>query len=265
VDSIVDIVGTAACLELASIRQLYASPVRLGNGGAVNTEHGILPTPTPATVEILTGYPTVFTDIPDELTTPTGAGIVRALSAGPLTMERIRVESIGYGAGTKEFPRLPNLLRVFIGELEQPLSEDDLVSVETNIDDMNPEIYPYLIEKLLSAGAHDAFLVPLIMKKGRPGVMLSVLTTRSLLEPTLGMIFSETTTLGVRVQPVERRKVRRERRTVTTSLGEVIVKVVMVDGVERITPEFEECKRLAIDKGMPLIEVYKLLEKEFRG
>ncbi len=265
IDSIVDIVGSAICLELSGVRKLYSSPVRLGSGGMVQTDHGVLPTPTPATLEILKGYPTVLTDIPEELTTPTGAGIIRALSNGQLAMERLRIDSIGYGAGTKELSRIPNLLRVFIGEIDEPYDEDELVSVETNIDDMNPELYPYIIERLLGAGAHDAYLVPVIMKKGRPGVLLSVLASRSILETVLGVIFSESTTLGVRIQPLERRKVRRDSRTIRTSLGDVRVKVVLVDGEERLTPEFEECKRLATEKKLPLIDVYRMLDKEFRG
>ena len=231
----------------------------------MKTDHGLLPTPAPATVEILRDYPTILTDIPEELTTPTGAGIIRGLSHGMLVMERLRFSSIGYGAGTKEFPRLPNLLRVMVGELEEPFDEDELVSVETNIDDMNPEIYPYVIDRLLSAGAHDAYLIPVIMKKGRPGVLLSVLAARSALEAVLGIVFSETTTLGVRIQPLERRKVKRDVRTVNTAWGEMSVKVVMVGGVERMVPEYEECKRIATEKQIPLIEVYQMLEKEFRG
>jgi len=265
VDSIIDIVGTSICLDLLGISRVYSSPVRLGNGGQVKTDHGILPTPTPATVEILRDYPTVLTDIPEELTTPTGAGIIRGLSHGTLVMERLRLSSIGYGAGTKEFPRLPNLLRAMVGELEEPFDEDELVSIETNIDDMNPEIYPYVIDSLLTAGAHDAYLVPVIMKKGRPGVLLSVLAARSVMEPLLRIVFSETSTLGVRIQPLERRKVKREVRTVKTSWGDVRAKVVLVNGAERITPEYEECKRIAIEKQIPLIEVYRMLEKEFRG
>jgi len=265
IDSIVDIVGTAVCLDLLGIDRVYSSPIRLGNGGSVKTDHGLLPTPTPATVEILREYPTVLTDIPEELTTPTGAGIVKALSRGMLSMERLRLSSIGYGAGTKEFGRLPNLLRVLVGDLAEPFDEDELLSVETNIDDMNPEIYPYLIDRLLATGAHDAYLVPVIMKKGRPGIMLSVLTARSKLEPVLGVMFSETTTLGVRIQPLERRKVKRASRTVGTSFGDVRAKVIQVDGTERLTPEYEECKRIAAEKNIPLIEVYKMLEREFRG
>jgi uncharacterized protein (TIGR00299 family) protein len=261
-DSIVDIVGACICLEYFGIEAVYSSPVRLGSGGFVETQHGRMPVPTPATVEILKGYPTLLTDIPFELTTPTGAAIIKALSAGTLATESIRLERIGYGAGTREIPHVPNLLRVMVGELEPEYRSDEIVSVETNIDDMNPEAYPYIIERLLSAGAHDAYLVPIIMKKGRPGILLSTLAERSKLDAVLEVLFTETTTLGVRLQQIGRRKLPRTQKTVTTSLGTVAAKAVVRNGREVLVPEFEECKRIATEKKIPLIEVYKVLEKE---
>lgn len=265
IDSIVDIVGAAICLEHLHIERVHSSPIRTGSGGTVRTLHGIMPIPTPATVEILKGYPTVLTDIPIELTTPTGAAIIKAMSSGVITLERVRVESVGYGAGTKEIPQLPNLLRVMIGELEPSLDQDEVVTVETNIDDMNPEIFPHVIERLLAVGAHDAYVIPVLMKKGRPGMLLSVLTERRTLEHVLEVLFRETTTLGVRIQPVERRKVRRESRTVTTSFGPTRVKAVVFDGAERLLPEHEECRRIALERGIPLKDVYRLLERELQG
>jgi uncharacterized protein (DUF111 family) len=139
-----------------------------------------------------------------------------------------------------------------------------VISIETNIDDMNPEILPYVIEKLMGAGAVDAFLVPIIMKKGRPAHLLSVLAGRETLETMLGILFRETSTLGVRMQHIERRKLPRSQRQVQTSLGAVTVKSVTVEGQERLIPEFEECKRLALEKSIPLVEVYRILENEFR-
>ena len=265
IDSIVDIVGTAICLEHLHIDRVHSSPVRTGSGGTVRTEHGIMPIPTPATVEILKGYPTVLTDIPVELTTPTGAAIIKALSSGVITLERLRVESVGYGAGTKEIPQLPNLLRVIIGELEPSLDQDEVVTVETNIDDMNPEIFPHVIERLLAVGAYDAYVIPILMKKGRPGILLSVLTERRTLEQVLEVVFRETTTLGVRIQPTERRKVRRESRTVMTSFGPTKVKAVIYDGTERLLPEHEECRRIALERGIPLKDVYRILDRELQG
>ncbi len=261
-DSIVDIVGTAICLEYLNIDHVYSSPIKLGNGGQVNTQHGIMPVPTPATIEILKGYPTVLTSIQAELTTPTGAAIIKALSKGVLSTERMRIERIGYGAGTREIDEVPNLLRIMIGQLEADYGSDEIVSVETNIDDMNPEIYPFVLEKLMEAGAHDAYLVPILMKKGRPGMLLSALVERSKLDPILSILFLETTTLGVRIQPIERRKVSRSSRQVKTSFGTVKVKVIRKDAAEYLVPEFEECKRLSLERAIPLKEVYKQLERE---
>ena len=265
IDSLVDIVGAAICLEKLGVGAVYSSPVRLGSGGTVKTQHGVMPIPTPATVEILKGYPMVLTEIPEELTTPTGAGFIKALSSGVLSLERLRIEAIGYGAGTKEIPQIPNLLRVMVGELEPGYDHDELVTVETNIDDMNPEIFPFVIERLLSSGAHDAFLIPVLMKKGRPGTLLSVLTDRKNLESVLSIVFRETTTLGVRITPTERRKVKRDVRTVETSFGPTRVKVIVFDGTERIAPEFEECKRIALEHNLPLKDVYNTLERELHG
>ena len=261
-DSIVDIVGAAICFEKFGIQSVYSSPVKLGSGGFVDSAHGKLPLPGPAAMEILKDYPTVLTDVPYELTTPTGAAIIKAMSLGTLAWDRFRVETIGYGAGTREIPQIPNLLRIMIGELSPSYEEEELVVVETNIDDMNPEIYPFVIEQLLSHGAKDAYLVPVVMKKGRPGILLSALANRAALDEVLGVIFSQTTTLGVRIQPIERRKLQRSQRVVRTPLGEVKVKVIALNGKERLVPEHEECKRLAIEKKIPLLEVYRILEKE---
>jgi uncharacterized protein (DUF111 family) len=180
-------------------------------------------------------------------------------------MEHLKIESIGYGAGTKEFDGVPNLLRVFVGELPQTYENDELVMVETNIDNMNPEIYPYVLERLLAAGAHDAYIIPIIMKKGRPGILFSVLTSRSAIEAIIDIMFRETTTLGLRIQPVERRKLTRSQREVQTSFGFVKAKVISVSGQERLVPEFEECKRLAKERGLPLLEIYNELQRELTG
>ncbi len=264
IDSLVDVVGASICLEFLGVEAIYSSPVRLGSGGFVNTQHGKMPIPTPATVEILRDYPTVLTEIPFELTTPTGAAIIKALSSGTLSLERLKIRSIGYGAGTTELQQVPNLLRLMVGDLEAGFDSDEIVAIETNIDDMNPEIYPYVIEQLLSAGAHDAYLVPIIMKKGRPGILLSTIVERSKMDEILNILFRQTTTLGVRIQPVERKKLPRSKKEVQTSLGLVMVKSIIRDGKEMLVPEFEECKRIATAKNLPLIEVYGILEKELK-
>ncbi len=262
IDSLVDIIGTSICIEQLGIERVFSSPVKVGNGGTVATQHGVMPIPTPATSEILRGYPVVLTDIPFELTTPTGAAIIKALSHGTLSSEQLTVTAIGYGAGSRELPGIPNLLRVIIGELEPRVDRDEVVLLETNIDDMNPEIFPYVIEKLIAAGANDAFLTPVLMKKGRPGHLLSALVERSHMETALSIIFRETSTLGVRIQHVERRKLMRTQRRVQTSLGTVVAKSVTVDGKERLIPEFEECKRLAVEKSLPLKDVFSILDRE---
>ena len=261
-DAIVDIVGAAICLEKFGIKKVYSSPIKLGSGGFVDAAHGQLPLPAPAVAEILKGYPTVLTDVPFELTTPTGAAIVKTISSGVLSNEQIIFEDIGYGAGSGEIKSIPNLLRVMIGELEQSGEEEESVIVETNIDDMNPEMYPFVIEQLLSHGADDAFLIPIIMKKGRPGVLLSAITSRSKLDDITNVFFSQTSTLGIRMQHINRRKVVREQREIESKLGKIKVKVLKYNGKERFIPEYEECRRLAIEKNIPLIEIYRNLEIE---
>jgi uncharacterized protein (TIGR00299 family) protein len=265
IDSLVDIVGVSICLEKFGIQAVYSSPIKIGNGGMIKTQHGMLPVPTPATMEILKDYPVVLTDVPFELTTPTGAAIVKALSQGVLTTEKIQVSTIGYGAGGREIEQLPNLLRVLIGEIEPEYLADEIVSIETNIDDMNPEIYPYVIEKLITAGAHDAYLIPIVMKKGRPGILLSVLVERAKIERILEVVFRETTTLGVRIQPVERKKLPRSHKQMNSSFGLISVKLITVEGKEQLRVEFEECKRIASEKNIPLAEVYRILERELNG
>jgi uncharacterized protein (TIGR00299 family) protein len=247
-DSIVDIVGAAVCIDVLGIERVFSSPVKLGSGGFVQTDHGALPIPAPATMEILTGYPVALTRTPFELTTPTGAAIIKVLSSGMLADEAMRVEAVGYGAGTREIPGMPNVLRVMIGELLTEYGEDEVLVVETNIDDMNPEICPFVIEQLLAKGALDATLAPVIMKKGRPGVLISALVSRPRLDAILGVFFSETTTLGVRIQKAERRKLTRSTREVQTSLGRVKAKAVEYNGIEKLVPEHEECRRLARER-----------------
>lgn len=262
IDSLVDIVGTAICLNHFGVEAVYTSPVKVGNGGFVSSQHGQLPVPTPATMEILKGYPTVLTDIPQELCTPTGAAIIKACSLGILNAERLKVESVGYGTGSRELEKIPNVLRVLIGEMVNSDEKDQIVNIETNIDDMNPELYPYIIELLLAEGARDAFLTPVVMKKGRPGVVLSVLVDRSKVDPVLKIIFRETTSIGVRMHTMDRRKLIRDQKEVQTSLGLIRVKSVINDGKECLIAEFEECKRIALEKHLPLKDVYRIVEKE---
>lgn len=263
-DSIVDIVGTAICLELSGAERVYSSPVRVGSGGLINSAHGKLPSPAPATLAILRDYPIVLTSIQEELTTPTGAAIIKALSSGVLQDEHIRIHSVGYGAGTKEIREIPNLLRVALGTMEMPLEGEDVLIVETNIDDMNPQAYPFVIEQLLRARAHDAYLVPIIMKKGRPGILLSAMVARPHLDEVISVFYRETSTIGLRIQSTGRRKLPRAQREIETSLGKVKAKAVIRDGREIVTPEYEECKRIASERKIPLLEVMRRLEREMQ-
>jgi len=255
-DSLVDIVGVSICLEMLGIEAVYSSPMKVGRSGLVNSQHGKLPVPTPATLEILKGYPIVLTEIPYELTTPTGAAIVKALSQGVLTTEALRIERIGYGAGSREIEHLPNLLRVMIGELEPGYQTDEVVSIETNIDDMNPEMYPFVVERLLAAGAHDAYFVPVQMKKGRPGMWLVVIAELESADALARMLLAETTSLGVRVRHDERVELERRAETVETAFGRILLKVASPPGGgERAVPEFESVREAAERAGRPLREV----------
>jgi len=264
-DSIVDIVGCAIGLDLLGIDRVYTSPVKLGSGGFVETQHGKLPLPGPATMEILKGYPVVLTDIPFELTTPTGAAIVKAMSSGVIASEKIRVNAIGYGSGTHEIPMVPNLLRLMVGEMIDETERDELLIIETNIDNMNPEIYPYVMEKMMEAGAHDVCLIPVVMKKGRSGILLSAMVDREKEEKVTEVLFRETTTLGVRIYPVQRRKLHREEIEFLSSFGVIRGKSVVRSWGKRVMPEYEECRRISRERNIPLGEVYRILEKEMNS
>jgi len=261
IDSIIDIVGAVICIEKFGVEKIFASKIPLGSGSFVETQHGKMPIPSPATVELLKNFPTTLTNIPFELTTPTGASIIATLAEFGLEKETIKIQTVGYGAGEFEIPEQPNLLRIIIGEIPDKYHDEKLLLIETNIDDMNPEIYPYVIEKLLSAGANDAYLVPIIMKKGRPGILLSTLVSESKIDDVLKIIFTQTTTLGVRIIEVGRKKLAREQKEIETPFGKVKFKLVINDKTHRLVPEFEECKRIAEEKNLPLIQVYRILEQ----
>ena len=262
IDSIIDIIGTCIGLEYFNVDAIYSSPIKLGSGGTIKTEHGIMPIPAPATLEILKNYSTQLTEIPYELTTPTGAGIIKALSRGVLSTEEVSFKHIGFGAGTNRFEQLPNLLRVAIGTIDSTFEQDEIVVIEANIDNLNPELFPFVVEKALNNGALDAHYHPIIMKKGRQGTLLTILATREKVNFLQKLIFEETNTIGVRTYKVERKKLERSARTVKTSFGNAIVKVIVLDKKEKLLPEFEECKRIAIEFKLPLKEVYAKLERE---
>ena len=256
VDAIVDVVGAIVGLELLNIEAIYASKFRFGSGHTRGA-HGAMPVPVPAVVEMTKGFPAERTDIPYELVTPTGAALLTALASNIGETIQLRTESTGYGAGTRDVEQVPNLLRIEIGELVADPQTDSPVLLETNIDDMTPEIYGYLIDRLLEAGARDAFLTPVIMKKGRPGIQLTVLTDPNKETELTQLIFSETTTLGIRRLPVQRHTLERRTDIVQTPYGPIRVKIADIGSKQRITPEYDDCARIAREKQVPILDVYK--------
>jgi len=263
IDSVIDVVGTVMACHLLGIEGVYASAINAG-AGTIAAEHGVLPVPGPATADLLKGLP-VYTGGPShELTTPTGAALMATLSTGVGAMPHMTISSIGYGAGTFNPPGWPNALRVFIGEMTSPAESDRIIVLETNLDDMNPQGYELLIERLLAHGALDVTLTPVIMKRGRPGIALSVLTDPAKVEPVLHIIFAETTTLGVRIQEVSRRLLAREITEVSTRFGPVRVKVAKAPGRRsslKVRPEYRDCKRIAEQTGLPLRTVLREVER----
>jgi pyridinium-3,5-bisthiocarboxylic acid mononucleotide nickel chelatase len=268
IDAIVDIVGTALCLEKLGITSVSASPLPMGSG-FVACAHGRLPVPAPATVAILKGIPVVGADTGKEMVTPTGAAIVAAAAEDFGPMPPMRPEKTGYGAGTHEFKDRPNLLRVITGRLEtvgDHLHADTVAVIEAGIDDMNPEIFGFLMERLFEDGALDVCWIPVQVKKGRPGTLVQVLCPPHLQPVVVNRILSETTSIGVRHHTVQRTVLDREVVTVETTLGRVQAKrVTGPDGNGRLVPEYEACRRLAKEGGRPLREIYEALCGEFAG
>ena len=257
VDAIVDIVGSVVGLRLLGAEEIYASTLPLGHG-FVDCAHGRLPLPAPATLELLRGVPVLSRDVEGELVTPTGAAILTTLAKGFGPFPPITVEKIGYGAGQKDFP-FPNLLRLLVGTTSPTLDArmETLTLLEANIDDLNPEFYGHLMERLFAAGALDVYLTPVQMKKNRPGVLLSVTCPPAQAEALAALVFAETTTIGLRRQEVRRWVLARERVEVETPYGTVGVKVARLGGkVMTASPEYEDCRRLALESGVPLKEVY---------
>jgi len=254
-DSIADIVGVAVGLEYLEVERLYASALPFG-GGQVDTQHGILPVPAPATLEILARAHASLTPSPAqvELVTPTGAAILATLA----TFERpnLVVTRVGVGAGKHDLP-WPNIFRLILGE-SAPESEYPLILIETNIDDMNPQVFGNVMNRLFSAGALDVYLTPAYMKKNRPGTLLGVVARREDEQALAHLVLSETSTLGLRVQPVYRYTAQREFRTVSTPFGEVPVKLKILDNRPiQAMPEYDACVRLAEEQGAPLLAVYQ--------
>jgi hypothetical protein len=260
-DTILDVVGVAFGVEALCITRTFVSPIPQG-WGMIAGAHGHLPNPAPATLQLLKGFTVYGTDLPGELVTPTGAVILKALDAGSELCPPLRLEQVGYGAGSRNLPGHPNLFRLYLGEpLPQELGLRERVLVlETHIDDMNPELYEPLMGGLFAAGALDVALSPIQMKKNRPGVRLTVIAPPAARESLLERLFLDSTTLGVRIQEVERVAARRWQETITTPYGELQVKVMEYGGRRRVLPEYEACRQLAEKSGLPLLEVYRLVK-----
>jgi uncharacterized protein (TIGR00299 family) protein len=262
VDSIVDVVGAVVGLELLKVEQVYCSPLPAGLG-QTTSQHGAIPLPAPGTLELLkmATAPLRSVPYPAELVTPTGAAVLTTLAV--FSTPTIKVEQIGYGAGTREFPDLPNVLCVWLGEVAGQARERELLLLETNIDDMTPEMLAYVQERALALGARDAWFTPIQMKKGRPATLLSLLASPEEQEHLVDLLFRETSTLGLRVQQVRRLEVEREVVAFRSSLGLVQVKLKKLQGrTVGAAPEYEACKGLAQKRGMPLQEVYRIVASE---
>ncbi len=262
-DTILDIVGVAYGVEKLGITRVFCSSLPMGYG-MITAGHGRLPNPAPATLELLKGLPVYGTDLPGELVTPTGAVILKGLGAIFEPCPPLLLSQVGYGAGSRELPGHPNLLRIYLGEplTAAPGRRERVLVLETHIDDMNPELYEPLMAGLFAAGALDVALGHIQMKKGRPGVALTVIAPLAAREGLLEQLFTESTTLGVRVAEVERVAARRWQETVDTPYGPLTVKVMEYGGRRRLLPEYEACRKLAAATGLPLLEVYRLVPRE---
>ena len=268
VDSILDIVGAAIGFELIGIDEFACSVLDVG-GGQAKTAHGILPVPAPATAELLRGAPVYASGIPRELVTPTGAAIATALSRRYAEIPEMNLRAIGYGAGSADLNEKPNVLRLLIGDqaVSEPGAHWDapVTVIETNLDDMSPQIYGYFAEKALSAGALDVFSTPVQMKKNRPGLLVTLLSEPANVSRLIDLIFRETTTLGIRTHEVRRKTLDRELVPVSTPYGDVRVKISRMNGtVLNASPEYDDCRRIAAEKNIPLKQVIAAASFEFQ-
>jgi uncharacterized protein (TIGR00299 family) protein len=262
-DTLVDVVGAIAGLDALGIGAVHVSAFPLG-GGSVETAHGRLPVPAPATAELLRGFAVYDNGVAAELVTPTGAAVLTTL-ATPGRAPAMTLLASGWGAGTRQLP-IPNLLRVLVGEAAAPASglpTEELAAVETTIDDMSPQLYEPLLERLLAAGALDVYLTPVIMKRSRPGVVLTAYASPERTAELADVLFRETTTIGVRWQRWERARLPREMVRVATSFGPVTFKVSRLGGeAVTVTPEFEEVRRIARERGLPVRQVLEQVRAE---
>lgn len=267
IDSIVDIIGAVLCFHKINPEVVLSSPINVGSG-TVKTKHGILPIPAPATAELLKGVPIYSGDVRTELCTPTGAAIISHYADRFTKLPDIIVDKIGYGAGEKDLENTPNILRLFLGHYEEDFKNEEIAVIETNIDDMNPEIWTQVFEKLFELKVLDVYLSPVQMKKNRPGVVLTILVEPENIHSVNKYILNETSSFGVRYFMAKRTILKREIKVLQTKLGEIKIKIgYLGDGRIKFAPEYESCNKLAKSKNIPLIqvyhEVYKAFEKKF--
>jgi len=261
IDAIVDVVGSVLGLKLLQIEEIYASPLPLSRG-LVKTSHGNFPIPAPATVELISGWPVKNVDTEGELVTPTGAAIITTLAKFQEGLDFIPLKT-GYGAGDQDFQEFPNVLRVILGEKVSKYEQDQVVVLETNLDNTEPQILGYLIEKLMNSGAKEAFFTPLTMKKNRPGVLLTVLADSADSSKISEIIFRETYTSGIRMRQESRLKLPRRIVEVKTVFGPARVKLVGEDSNLEVLPEFEDCKNIAQKNNLPLKTVYEKIREAY--
>jgi hypothetical protein len=259
VDAMVDMVCAAVGAEALAVDEIVCSPLNVG-GGTVKCAHGEFPVPAPATVELLKGAPVYSSGIQAELVTPTGAAIVKTLAKRFSAFPEMKIEQSGYGAGSRDFPGHPNVVRLTIGETQASLSEktsqESITVLEANLDDLNPQVFGYVMDRLLEEGALDVFGVPVQMKKNRPGTLLTALCKPEDAPKLTQLIFTETTTLGVRRRDERRQILQRKWMRVPTRWGDVRVKIASMNGtVTNYAPEYEDCRRIAAEHHVPLKSV----------
>jgi len=262
IDSIIDIVGSVIAIKHLGIERVYFSPVPTGHG-YTRCEHGIFPIPAPATAELLKEQLLKFVDVEKEITTPTGVAIITTLGEGLRTNPEMKMLRIGYGAGTYDNPSIPNLLRVFIGETITNVISDEMWVIETNLDNMSGEVLGYTMDKLFEAGAVDVYFTPVQMKKGRPGIIISAIVSEANLSSVELILFNQTTTFGIRKYKVARTILTREYKEVESQFGKIRIKIGKFnDDIKSLSPEYEDCKRIAEEKGIPLKQIYNSISKD---
>ncbi len=262
-DSIVDIVGAVFAFEWFGADEVMSSPLNLGSG-TVQCEHGTFPVPAPATARLVTGVPVYSSGLAAELVTPTGALLVTGYAASFGSLPPMRIDRIGYGAGDRDFKEMPNVLRVLVGERSGDRAGDRVVVLEFEVDDMNPQLFGPLMDRLYAAGALEVFYAAVQMKKNRPGTLVTVVAPPARRDELSGLVFRETTTIGLRYQDVQRECLAREVVEVETPVGRVRFKIARREGrVLNASPEFDDCVKLAAERGLPVKEVQAIASKAY--